>query len=227
MKSSVHDSCIEKVPLFAKLTPEEIAAIQSVMITREFAAGDVILHEDDNQTQTFFVIATGSVQVTVCTSEGKQTILATLRTGEFFGEMAILDGEPRSASVVAAQKCVLLMLYRRPFLEILQKYPKITIQMLIEMSRRLRHTNRQINTLSMMSVYGRVADVILQLARDNGRKVERMIVIENRPTHQEIADMAGTSRETVSRIISQLQKKQYLSIDRKRMVILNEEKLYY
>jgi CRP/FNR family transcriptional regulator/CRP/FNR family cyclic AMP-dependent transcriptional regulator len=221
------DSHIEKVPLFSNLSAAEISAIKSVMIAREFEAGQVIVHEDDDSPQTFFIIASGSVQVTVITSEGKTAILATLKRGEFFGEMAILDGEPRSASVVAAQKCVLLMLYRKPFLDILEKFPKLTIRMLVEMSRRLRHTNRQINTLSMMSVYGRVADVILQLARENGRKIGHMTVIENRPTHQDIADMAGTSRETVSRIISQLQKKQYLSIDRKKMVILNEEKLYY
>jgi CRP/FNR family transcriptional regulator/CRP/FNR family cyclic AMP-dependent transcriptional regulator len=227
MKPEELDSCIEKVPLFSTLSAGEIRAIKSVMIAREFEAGQVIVHEDDDSPPTFFVIASGSVQVTVITSEGKQAILATLRKGEFFGEMAILDGEPRSASVVAAQSCLLLTLYRNPFIDILEKFPKLTIRMLVEMSRRLRHTNRQINTLSMMSVYGRVADVILQLARENGKKIGHMTVIENRPTHQDIADMAGTSRETVSRIISQLQKKQYLSIDRKKMVILNEEKLYY
>lgn len=221
------DSCIEKVPLFSSLSAEEISAMKSVMIAREFETGEVIVHQEDDSLQTFFIIASGSVQVTVVTQEGKQAILATLRKGEFFGEMGILDGEPRSASVVAAQKCLLLMLYRNPFLDILEKFPKLTIRMLVEMSRRLRHTNRQINTLSMMSVYGRVADVILQLARENGRKIGHMIVIDNRPTHQDIADMAGTSRETVSRIISQLQKKQFLSIDRKKMVILDEEKLYY
>jgi CRP/FNR family transcriptional regulator/CRP/FNR family cyclic AMP-dependent transcriptional regulator len=220
-------SCIEKVPLFSTLSAEEISAIKSVMISREFEMGEVIVHEEDESLQTFFIIASGSVQVTVVTPEGKQAILATLKKGEFFGEMGILDGEPRSASVVAAQRCLLLMLYRNPFLDILERFPKLTIRMLVEMSRRLRHTNRQINTLSMMSVYGRVADVILQLARENGRKIGQMVVIDNRPTHQDIADMAGTSRETVSRILSQLQKKQCLSIDRKKMVILNEEKLYY
>jgi len=220
-------SCIEKVPLFSTLSAEEISAIKSVMISREFEMGEIIVHEEDESLQTFFIIASGSVQVTVVTPEGKQAILATLKKGEFFGEMGILDGEPRSASVVAAQKCLLLMLYRNPFLDILERFPKLTIRMLVEMSRRLRHTNRQINTLSMMSVYGRVADVILQLARENGRKIGQTVVIDNRPTHQDIADMAGTSRETVSRILSQLQKKQCLSIDRKKMVILNEEKLYY
>jgi CRP/FNR family transcriptional regulator, cyclic AMP receptor protein len=215
------------VPLFANLEKVERDAITSILVKKAFKPDEMIVHEDDSENHAFFIIADGTVHVTVFTSEGKQTILATLRKGEFFGEMALLDGEPRSASVIAAESCVLLMLYRRSLLEILQKYPKITIQMLIEMSRRLRRTNRQINTLSLMSVYGRVAEVILTLSKESGKRFGKMIVIENRPTHQEIAEMAGTSRETVSRVMSQLQKKQYISIDRKRMVILDEEKLYY
>lgn len=221
------EAATKDVPLFANLTGQERSAICSAMIQRTFKNGDIIVHEEDDEHQTFFIIISGSVHVTVLSSEGKQAILATLRKGEFFGEMAVLDGEPRSASVVAAEECRLLMLYRRSFVEILQKYPKITIAMLIEMSRRLRRSNRHINTLSMMSVYGRVAEVLLQLAKDSGRKVGTMIVIEKRPTHQMIAEMAGTSRETVSRVLSQLQKKRYLTIDRKRLVILDEAKLYY
>ncbi len=140
--------------------------------------------------------------------------------------MAILDGEPRSASVISATPCKLLMLYRRAFIDILHKYPRITIEMLIAMSRRLRRANRHMNTLSLMSVYGRVAEVLLTLARDGGQREGDIIVVQNRPTHQAIADMAGTSRETVSRVLSQLQKKHYISMDRNRIVILNEEKLY-
>ena len=218
---------ISRVPVFTALNTKELGAVSSVMIVREFSPDEVIVHEEDTESQTLFIIGTGSVHVAVISSEGKQTILATLKQGEFFGEMALLDGEPRSASVVAAEPCTLLMLYRKSFMDLLMKYPKISIQMLTEMSKRLRKSNRHINTLSLMSVYGRVADVLMQLAKDSGKKAGTMMIIENRPTHQVIADMAGTSRETVSRILSQLQKKHYLSIDKKRMVILNEEKLYY
>ena len=227
MDSQELEVFIAHVPLFANLSPSDRTAISSVMIKRTFSPGEFIVHEEDDEKQTFFIIVSGSVHVTVFTSEGKQTILATLHSGEFFGEMAVLDGEPRSASVVAAEPCKILMLYRRSFLDILQKYPKIAIAMLIEMSRRQRKSNRHINTLSMMSVYGRVAEVLLQLAKESGRKTGSMIVIDKRPTHQTIADMAGTSRETVSRVLSQLQKKRYLTMDRKRLVILNEAKLYY
>ncbi len=214
------------VPLFSCLSSMDRSAICKIMVPRTFAANEVIVQEDDDEGQTFFVIVSGRVHVAVFTSEGKSAILATLKPGDFFGEMAILDGEPRSASVIASEKCTLLMLYRKMFIDILQRYPKITIQILIEMSKRIRRANRHINTLSLMSVYGRVADVLLQLARDQGQRVRDMIVIPNRPTHQVIADMAGTSRETVSRIMSQLQRKHYLVADGKKLVILNEEKLF-
>ena len=215
-----------KVPLFNTLNEGELTALCSVMILREFCMGDIIVHEDDEESQTFFLIVAGTVHVAVISSEGKQTILATLKRGAFFGEMALLDGEPRSASVVAAEKCKLFMLYRKPFIDILQRFPKITIQMLVEMSRRQRKSNRHINTLSLMSVYGRIAEVIIQLGRDQGTRNGKVVVIQNRPTHQVIADMAGTSRETVSRVLSQLQKKQFISMDRKKIVLLDEENLY-
>jgi CRP/FNR family cyclic AMP-dependent transcriptional regulator len=214
------------VPLFRDVSKRDREAICEAMFTRQFSANEIILHEDDEQTQTFFIIASGKVHVAVLTSEGKQAILATLQQGDFFGEMAILDGEPRSASVIAATPCRLLMLYRKQFLEILQKYPRMTIEMLIAMSRRLRRANRHMNTLSLMSVYGRVAEVLMQLAKDSGERHGDIVVLQNRPTHQAIADMAGTSRETVSRVLSQLQKKHYISMDRKKIVILDEEKLY-
>ena len=214
------------VPLLSALNARDRDAICRVMIFKRFETGQTIVHEEDDETQTFFIIISGRVQVAVITSEGKKSILATLKRGEFFGEMAILDGEPRSASVVAAEPCELLLLYRKSFLDILKRYPAIAIQMLIEMSKRLRRANKHINTLSLMSVYGRVADALLRLAREQGQKQGSIIIIPNRPTHQVLADMVGSSRETVSRILSQLQKKHYISIDRSRMVILDAEKLY-
>ncbi len=214
------------VPLFHGLSTSELSTLCGMMIHKQFKTGEVILHEEDKEGQTFFIIVKGVVNVAVVTSEGKNAVLATLRRGDFFGEMALLDGEPRSASVIAALQCEVFLLYRKMFLDILQRYPKIAVHLLTEMSKRIRRANRHINTLSMMSIYGRVADVLLQLAKEQGIRGNNTIVIYNRPTHQVIAEMAGTSRETVSRILSQLQKKHCIAIDGKKIVILNEKKLY-
>ncbi|MBN1983681.1 MAG: Crp/Fnr family transcriptional regulator [Chitinivibrionales bacterium] len=218
---------LSKVGLFQGLSKSEYSAIAATMIQKPFADKETIVYEDDHENNNFFIIVSGKVNVSVITQEGKQAILATLQRGDFFGEMTLLDGEPRSASVIAASDGEMLILYRKSFMDILHNYPKITIQMLVTLSRRLRRTNRQINTLSMMSVYGRIADVIIQISREQGERVGDMIVVNGPPTQQEIAEMAGTSRETVSRILSQLRKKHYITMNRRRLVILNEKKLYY
>jgi len=226
----MHDDTLQQivagVPLFAGLTKNELEPLCKVMHTRSYTSGEVIVFQDDEDSQTLYIILTGVVHVAVITSEGKNAILATLGRGDFFGEMALFDNEPRSASVIAAQNCNVVVLYRRDFFDILERYPKIALHLITEMSRRLRHSNRQINTLSMMSVYGRVADVLVGLARELGHRSNDMIIIPVRPTHQVIADMAATSRETVSRILSQLQKKRYIAIHGKSLVILDEKKLY-
>lgn len=213
------------VPLFQALSRADLEAVCSVMILRTFRKNEVIVMEDDGQEPAFFILADGTAEVCVNSSEGKRTILATLRKGDFFGEMAILDGEPRSASVIASGNTKLLMLYRRPFLDMLQRYPKITIQMLIEMSRRQRRSNRQVNTLSIMNVSERVGEIILRIARERGITNGPVTIVPDRPTHQTIADMAGTSRETVSRILSQLRKNRGIAIDGKKMMILDERKI--
>jgi CRP/FNR family transcriptional regulator/CRP/FNR family cyclic AMP-dependent transcriptional regulator len=214
------------VPMFSGLSPDNIERLCNVMHVRSFSAGDDIVCQDDEDSQTFYIILTGHVHVAVITSEGKQTILATLKPGNFFGEMSLFDKEPRSASVIAAEPCEIAVLYRRDFFDILEHNPKIAIQVIKEMSKRLRHSDRHINTLSMMSVYGRVAEIITGLARDQGIHKDGLTIIPVRPTHQVIADMAATSRETVTRILSQLQKKHYIAIHGKSLVILDEKKLY-
>jgi CRP/FNR family transcriptional regulator, cyclic AMP receptor protein len=226
----MHDDTLQHivagVPLFSGLTKNELEPLCKVMHTRSYACGEVVVFQNDEDSRTLYIILTGVVHVAVITSEGKNTILATLRRGDFFGEMSLFDNEPRSASVIAAQNCDVVVLYRRDFFDILERYPKIALHLITEMSRRLRHSNRQINTLSMMSMYGRVAEVLIGLAREQGHRSNGMITIPVRPTHQVIADMAATSRETVSRILSQLQKKRYIAIHGKSLVILDEKKLY-
>ena len=217
---------LQSVPIFQDLSVSELMALSDIVYSKKYKNGETIVHEEDSQSKTFFIITAGSVNVIAYTSEGKQTILATLGSGEFFGEMSLLDGEPRSATVESDGECELLMLYRRDFLKILEQFPKITLRMLVSLSQRVRKANRHINTLSMMSVYGRVADVIMQLANDRGHREGDVVVIADPPTHQFIAEMAGTSRETVSRILAQLRKKGYIHTDRKRLVVLDEEKLY-
>jgi CRP-like cAMP-binding protein len=145
-------------------------------------------------------------------------ILSTLGPGEFFGEMALLDDEPRSASVIATEKLEVLTIWRSDFLQILNENFAITRKLLAEMSKRLRDASSRIESLATMDVYGRLARYLLELAQDEGREVQKGYIAVRRPTHQAIANTIGTSRETVSRLLHDLMNQQ---------LILSEGKTIY
>jgi CRP-like cAMP-binding protein len=142
--------------------------------------------------------------------EGKEIILSLLGPGDFFGEMALLDDEPRSATVVATEQLELVTIWRNDFLQLLAEDFSITKKVLAEISRRLRSASSRIESLATMDVYGRLARFFLDLARDQGKVLDNGYVAVTRPTHQAIANMIGTSRETVSRLIHDLMRQNLL-----------------
>jgi CRP-like cAMP-binding protein len=200
-------SFFRKLPLFADLDDRELASVAAVAKTRRYAKDDVIFHADESG-DVFCLIREGQVKVTMISPEGKEIILAILGPGEFFGEMALLDDEPRSATVVATEP--LVTIWRSDFLQILQENFSITRKVLAEISRRLRSASNRIESLATMDVYGRLARFFLDLARDQGKVLENGYVAVTRPTHQSIANMIGTSRETVSRLIHDLMRQNLL-----------------
>jgi len=202
-------SFFRKLPLFADLDDRELASVAAVAKTRRYAKDDVIFHADESG-DVFCLIREGQVKVTMISPEGKEIILAILGPGEFFGEMALLDDEPRSATVVATEPLDLVTIWRSDFLQILQENFSITRKVLAEISRRLRSASNRIESLATMDVYGRLARFFLDLARDQGKVLENGYVAVTRPTHQSIANMIGTSRETVSRLIHDLMRQNLL-----------------
>ena len=202
-------SFFRKLPLFADLDDRELASVAAVAKTRRYAKDDVIFHADESG-DVFCLIREGQVKVTMISPEGKEIILAILGPGEFFGEMALHDDEPRSATVVATEPLDLVTIWRSDFLQILQENFSISRKVLAEISRRLRSASNRIESLATMDVYGRLARFFLDLARDQGKVLENGYVAVTRPTHQSIANMIGTSRETVSRLIHDLMRQNLL-----------------
>ena len=198
-----------KFALFAELDDRELASIASVAKARRYAKDDVIFHADESG-DVFCLIRDGHVKVTMISPEGKEIILSMLGPGDFFGEMALLDDEPRSATVVATEPLDLVTIWRSDFLQILQENFSITKKVLVELSRRLRTASGRIESLATMDVYGRLARFLLELAQDSGKSLDNGYVAVTRPTHQAIANMIGTSRETVSRLIHELMKQNLL-----------------
>lgn len=200
---------LRKFALFAELDARELASIASVAKTRRFSKDEVVMHEDARG-DIFCLIQKGSVKITMISPEGKEIILNTMEAGDFFGEMALLDDEPRSATVIATADLEILTIWRDDFLNILSQNFSITRKVLAELSKRLRDASNRIESLATMDVYGRLARFFLDLARDHGKELENGYIAVTRPTHQAIANTIGTSRETVSRLLTDLMDQQLL-----------------
>ncbi|MAM64108.1 MAG: Crp/Fnr family transcriptional regulator [Candidatus Marinimicrobia bacterium] len=213
-------SLLESVPIFSDLSKSDLTKISDRMTHRKFNKNQMILLEDDLG-QTFFVIATGSVKITRLSDDGREVILAMLGEADFFGEMSLLDGDGRSANVVALEASEVLTLARNEFLDILEKYPKISISLLEELTNRLRKSDQQIESLSLSDVEQRIGITLIRLAEELGTIKQGSVKIKNLPFQQDIANMAGTSRETVSRTFKLLEEKGLLSRQGRQLVIYN------
>ena len=159
----------------------------------------IILEEEYGD--KIFIVKEGTVKITRVNDEGKEVILALLGVGDFFGEMAILDGKSRSANALAQEKCECVTINREEFLNLLRNNYRICMNLLEEMAVRLRKSDQQIEALSLSDAEHRIGVSLLNLAEDMGIIRKGVVTISNLPYQQDIANMAGTSRETVSRVL--------------------------
>jgi CRP/FNR family transcriptional regulator, cyclic AMP receptor protein len=198
--SSEEYNFLRNVPIFADLEEKELERIAKLGTRQKYKRGNIVVLEKESGA-ALFVIISGKVKVVRTDEEGREVILSMFGPGEFFGEMSLLDGLARSASVVAVSKSELFMIHRRDFLESLHQFPAIGIALLAEMAMRLRKADMQIKSLSLKDAAGRVANVLLILADDVGVFRKGKVEIDDLPLQQDVANMAGTSRETVSRML--------------------------
>lgn len=211
------------VPIFSELSTDTLEKIEKVGTRKIFQKNDVILMEDEVGT-ALFVIISGKVKVSRTSNDGREVILTILSESDFFGEMAILDGQTRSATVVAIEDSELFIIQRNDFLNLLKEYPEVSIALLQELTKRLRATDVKIKALSLKDAEGKVATVILQLADDVGKIKHGKVEIEKLPLQQDLANMAGTSRETISRTLHSFAKKGLIELDGNNLKIVDYEK---
>jgi CRP/FNR family cyclic AMP-dependent transcriptional regulator len=202
-----------KVPLFSQLQPAELERVTEITRERTYPKNSVILFEDDPG-DALYVVAQGQVKVVLIGEDGREVILSVLGEGEFFGEMALIDDEPRSAHVIAMEDSTMLVLRREEFEGILKQTPSIALALLRELSRRLRRVDEKVGSLVLLDVNGRVAQLLLDLADEAGSNR-----ITRRLTHHTIAQMIGSSRETVSRTMRELVEKGYIEVSRREILI--------
>ncbi len=211
------------VPIFSDLPNETLEKIEKVGTRKSFKKNDVILMEDEVGT-ALFVIVNGKVKVSRTSNDGREVILTILSESDFFGEMAILDGQTRSATVIAIEDSELFIIQRNDFLNLLKDYPDASIALLQELTKRLRASDVKIKALSLKDAEGKVATVILQIADDIGKIKQGKVEIEKLPLQQDLANMAGTSRETISRTLHSFAKKGWIELDGNKLRIIDYEK---
>ena len=217
-----HIDFLRNVSLFESLNQDELEALSDVTFTRTFGKDNVIILAEE-EGDMLFILKKGQVKVSIVSEEGREVILSLLGPGSVFGELSLLDGKPRSANVVATEETNLLMLRRSDFVQLIFKKPQIATALLAELATRLRKTDRQIEGLALLDVTSRISETLLQLAAEQGAETADGVVIENRPTHLELANMSGTTRETVSRVLKRLEGHGYIFCSGRKITILREE----
>ena len=191
---------LKSVNIFSDLSDSELKSIQELCKTRKYPKNSMIILEEE-MGDVVFIVMSGTVKITRVNDEGKEVILAMLGSGEVFGEMAILDGESRSANALSQENCEVVTINREDFLNLLKTNNKVSLNLMTEFAIRLRKSDQQIEALSLDDAEHRIGVSILNLAEELGVIRQGVVTVDNLPYQQDIANMAGTSRETVSRVM--------------------------
>ena len=211
---------LKTVPIFSDLADAKLRSVVGKMISKSYKRGRMIIKEESVGNHCYF-LTRGRVKITQSSSNEREVILALLGPGDFFGEMSLLTGEVRSANVVALEKTKALLLNTEDFLKTLEKYPKVAINLLRELAIRIQKSDKQIVSLSLSDAERRIAISILRVAEEQGMIYHGNVTIDPLPSQQDIANMAGTTRETVSRTYRFLVEDGYVQRIGKKLIILD------
>lgn len=208
---------LAKIPLFSALDETTLEKLSSLLVKKEFKRNETLISQGA-LSRSLFLIESGRTKVFSNDEEGKQTIFAFLGAGDYCGELSLLDAQPRSASVMALEKTMTLQLSYPQFDAFLKTHPEISYSIFRALTSRIRDIDETICSLTSLDIYGRVIQMLYKEAQEENGKM-----ITQRLTQQDIAEMVGSSREMVSRILTELRKGGYIDISKKRITI--EKKL--
>ena len=198
---------LDRIPLFSDLDKSELELLSTRTVTRQYPRNTIIINEGD-RSDSLYIIRSGSVKVFLGNNEGKEVILNIQKSGEYFGELALIDSGPRSASVITREKSTLSLISKSDFEDFLRQHPAASAKIMRGLVKRLRALTENVRSLALMDVYGRVARLLLKLSQPEGD----VRVIREALTQQDIADQVGASREMVSRILKDLWEGGYIEI---------------
>ena len=211
---------LQNINIFSNLSDSALHDIEDMFVLRKYPKGSMIILEEEYG-DIVFVVKKGTVKITRVNDEGREVILSLMGVYDIVGELSIIDGEARSANVLAQEDCELYAITREDFLEILKNNFEISLALMGELATRIRKSDQHIEALSLSDAEHRIGVSILNLAEELGIIRQGMVTIENLPFQQDIANMSGTSRETVSRILKLFEDKNMLSKSGHKLIIPN------
>ena len=210
----VSTALLRNVPLLSLLSENELALLARVVTRKSYPRNSQILGAGD-PTDSLYILISGRIKVFMGDLDGKEVILSILGPNEFFGEMGLIDNSPRSANVVTLEPCELICISKPDFKRCLAENLEMAMTVMRGLVKRLREADKQIGSLALMDVFGRVARLLLETAQDvNGEKV-----VTKKLSKQDIARMIGASREMVSRVMKHLQEAGYIEVRQDAIVI--------
>jgi CRP/FNR family transcriptional regulator, cyclic AMP receptor protein len=218
------ESVVARIPLFAGMQQADIVRLATRMRRRSYRQGDVIFHKGDPGS-TLYVVEQGQVKIFTPSQERREVVLSIFAPGEFFGEMALFDDQPRSASAEAATLVTLLTLQRDDFRQAIMQHPAMAIAVMAVLVKRLRHTDEMVEDAVFLDLPSRLAKKLLDLAETHGVATPRGTEIALRLTQQDLADMVGGTRARVNEALMWYREHGVISMNRYRFTIVNVEGL--
>lgn len=212
---------LRRIPLFSELSETELRELLAVSEKRRYPKGNIVLYRGDAG-RIIYLILTGCVSVVLNDERGKEVILRKLEPGNYFGEMAVFDRMPRSATVITSEESEFLIVTENAIKGLIERNPKIALKLIREMSIRLRETNDQLSDLALLDVKGRIAKILLKLTRKCAIEKGVGYVVVSRPPVKEISAMSGASRETVSRVLGDFSREGIITLKRDRIIVYEE-----
>ena len=207
---------LKSVPLFSAFTEQQLTTLLNYVQHRSYPRNVFVLQAGE-ESDSLYVILSGKAKVLIPDDQGHEVILSMLGPHDFFGEMSILDDQPRSASVATLEPCEMLRLSKAGFINCLKENSEVAMLVIRNLVKRLRDADRKIESLALIDVSGRVVRLLVDMAQ----QVDGKLIVQRVPPKQEMARMIGASREMVSRVIKDLQKKGLIRAERRSMVILD------
>src|SRR3954468_23282272 len=218
---ALNPNVLKNVPLFSSFTDQQLALLLPAVQHRRFPRGSYVIRAGE-ETDALYIILAGRAKVLIPDDDGNEVILSMIGPNEFFGEMGLLDDQPRSASVETLEPCEMLRITRSAFLACLKDNFDAALVIIRNLVKRLREADRKIESLALIDVYGRVARLLIEMAQ---QQTDGQWIIEKAPPKQEIARMIGASREMVSRVVKDLHDKGVIRAEKRKIYVLDRHSM--